>query len=87
VRDTVAAARAAWADTARRHGIEERVTSDGSDRGLTVGGPPADVADYLAGYRDAGVGESIFTFRAPFDLETISRLGEMREALDAVLRS
>ena len=81
IRDTADAARALWAGTARRHGIAVRKASDGSDRGLTVGGPPTDVARYLAGYREIGVGEVIFTFRAPFDVETISRLGELRAAL------
>jgi hypothetical protein len=28
-----------------------------------------------------GIGEVIFTFRAPFDLETIGRIGEVRGAL------
>ncbi len=82
VRDSPHAARDVWADTAKRHGLEGRVGSDGSDRGLSVGGPPAEVAAYLDGYRRIGVGEVIFVFRAPFDAETIGRLGEVREALD-----
>ena len=81
VRDTAAAARAVWAAIARRHGIEERKASDGSDRGLTVGGPPSDVARCLARYRDVGIAEVIFTFRDPFDLETIKRVDEVRAAL------
>ena len=51
--------------------------ADGTDRGLTVGGSPAEVAAYLDGYRQIGVGEIIFVFRDPFDLETIERLGEV----------
>ncbi len=47
-------------------------------RGLMVGGPPADVDAYLDGYRDLGVGEVVFVFRAPFDVETIGRLAELR---------
>lgn len=81
IRDTAAAAADAWADVARRHGIVGRVGADGTSRGLTVGGPPFDVARYLTGYRVGGVGEVIFVFRAPFDLETIERVGEVRAAL------
>jgi alkanesulfonate monooxygenase SsuD/methylene tetrahydromethanopterin reductase-like flavin-dependent oxidoreductase (luciferase family) len=51
IRDTAASAASAWDDTARRHGIVGRVGADGTGRGLTVGGPPASVATYLAGYR------------------------------------
>jgi Coenzyme F420-dependent N5,N10-methylene tetrahydromethanopterin reductase and related flavin-dependent oxidoreductases len=86
VRETADAARAVWADTARRHGIEERKASDGSDRGLSVGGPVRDVAGYLDAYRRLGVGEVIFVFRAPFDLETIERVGEVRAALGTPAR-
>jgi alkanesulfonate monooxygenase SsuD/methylene tetrahydromethanopterin reductase-like flavin-dependent oxidoreductase (luciferase family) len=81
VRDSRDAAGDAWADMARRHGLAGVAGSDGSDRGLSVGGPPADVAAYLNGYRQVGVSEVIFVFRAPFDTETIDRLGEIREAL------
>ena len=76
--------REAWDETARLHGIVGRVGADGTSRGLTVGGPPQDVAAYLAGYRDIGVGEVIVVFRAPFDVETIERLGEVRTALAAL---
>jgi F420-dependent oxidoreductase-like protein len=78
VRDTAAEATAAWDATARLHGIVGRIGADGLGRGLTVGGPPADVTAYLDGYRDVGVGEVVVVFRAPFDLETIARLGELR---------
>lgn len=81
IRDTVDAAQRAWAETAERHGIEERKTTDGDERGLTVGGPPDVIAEVLAGYRALGVGELIIVFRAPFDLETIERIGEVRAAL------
>ncbi len=82
IRDTESTAHDAWSSIADRHGLVGRVGSDGTDRGLTVGGPPTDVARYLAGYRDVGVGEVMVVFRAPFDLETIGRLGELRDALD-----
>jgi alkanesulfonate monooxygenase SsuD/methylene tetrahydromethanopterin reductase-like flavin-dependent oxidoreductase (luciferase family) len=81
VRDDPDAARDVWADMARRHGLAGVPGSDGSDRGLSIGGSPADVAAYLDGYRRIGIGEVIFVFRAPFDTETIERLGEVREAL------
>ena len=57
------------------------MAADGTERGLTVGGPPAEVAAYLDGYRRIGVGEVVFVFRHPFDLETIGRIGEVRAAL------
>jgi alkanesulfonate monooxygenase SsuD/methylene tetrahydromethanopterin reductase-like flavin-dependent oxidoreductase (luciferase family) len=81
VRDTAKAAESAWAETARIHGIGDRVDDNGSERGLTIGGSPSEVADYVARLEALGIGEVIFTFRAPFDLETIERVGEVREAL------
>ena len=84
IRDTAAAADEAWGAIAARHGLEGRMGSDGTDRGLTGGGSPAEIAEYVAGYRDVGVGEVMFVFRDPFDLETIERLGEVRAALDSV---
>ena len=81
VRDGPKVAREAWADTARIHGLEGRLGSDGTDRGLTVGGSPAEVAALVDQYRQVGVREVIFTFRSPFDMESIERLGEVREAL------
>ena len=83
IRDDAPAALAAWVETARRHGLEGRVAVDGGDRGLTVGGSPAEVAAFLDGYRQIGVGEIIFVFRDPFDRESIERIGEVRAALDA----
>ena len=56
---------------ARRYGIENRTSPDGEYRGLTAGGPMADVAAGLDAYRRLGIGELIFVFRHPFDLETI----------------
>jgi alkanesulfonate monooxygenase SsuD/methylene tetrahydromethanopterin reductase-like flavin-dependent oxidoreductase (luciferase family) len=81
VRDTQRAATEAWAETARHHGIVGRVAADGTDRGLTIGGSPTEVARYVAGYREAGISEVMVVFRAPFDDETIERVGEVREAL------
>jgi F420-dependent oxidoreductase-like protein len=81
VRDSMAQAESAWDVVAQRHGLVGRVGSDGSDRGLTVGGPPSEVAAYLDGYQRIGVSEVIFVFRSPFDLETIERMAEVRAAL------
>jgi F420-dependent oxidoreductase-like protein len=84
IRESVAAADDAWTETARSYAIENRTSTDGEYRGLTVGGPAADVAEGLDAYRRLGVGELIFVFRHPFDLETIERLGEVRTALEAL---
>jgi alkanesulfonate monooxygenase SsuD/methylene tetrahydromethanopterin reductase-like flavin-dependent oxidoreductase (luciferase family) len=82
VRDTAAVALEAWTPIAERHGLVDRVGADGTDRELTVGGSPTEVAGYLDGYRRTGVGEVIFVFRHPFDLESIERVGEVRKALE-----
>lgn len=63
------------------HGIRDRVGSDGSPRGLNAGGPPELVANYLRAFDAIGVSEVIWTFRSPFDRETIDRLSEVRELL------
>jgi alkanesulfonate monooxygenase SsuD/methylene tetrahydromethanopterin reductase-like flavin-dependent oxidoreductase (luciferase family) len=81
IRDDPAAAREAWAETARLHGLEGVAGSDGTDRGLTVGGTIDEVAALVDRYRQIGVREVIFTFRDPFDSETIERLGELRAAV------
>jgi alkanesulfonate monooxygenase SsuD/methylene tetrahydromethanopterin reductase-like flavin-dependent oxidoreductase (luciferase family) len=84
IRDTVEGARRAWEATAVRHGLVGRVGPDGTERDLTVGGWPADVAAYLAAYAALGVAEVMIVFRSPFDLETLERIGEVREALGAL---
>jgi F420-dependent oxidoreductase-like protein len=65
----------------KRHGIADRVGSDGSPRGLNVGGPPELVADYVRQFDALGISEVIWIFRSPFDLETMDRLEEVRAAL------
>jgi F420-dependent oxidoreductase-like protein len=82
VRDTAALAIEAWTPIAERHGLVDRDAADGTDRELTVGGSPAEVAAYVEGYRRSGVGEVIFVFRHPFDIETIERIDEVRTALE-----
>jgi alkanesulfonate monooxygenase SsuD/methylene tetrahydromethanopterin reductase-like flavin-dependent oxidoreductase (luciferase family) len=83
IRESRAEALDAWAVTTRSYGIEDRTASDGSDRGLTAGGPVAAVAKALDGYRRLGVDEVMCTFRHPYDLETIEALSALREALPA----
>jgi alkanesulfonate monooxygenase SsuD/methylene tetrahydromethanopterin reductase-like flavin-dependent oxidoreductase (luciferase family) len=83
VRDSAALALEAWTPIADRHGLIDRIGVDDTDRELTVGGTPTEVAKCLDGYRRIGVGEVIFVFRHPFDLESIERVGEVREALGA----
>lgn len=84
VRDTADLAAEAWTPIAERHGLIDRVATEGNGRGLTVGGSPAEVAAYLDGYRRIGIGEVIFVFRDPFDEETIERVGELRAALETI---
>jgi alkanesulfonate monooxygenase SsuD/methylene tetrahydromethanopterin reductase-like flavin-dependent oxidoreductase (luciferase family) len=86
IRDTPEAAMAVWQETARVHDLEGKLGSDGTDRGLTFAGPPVGFADLVARYADVGLDEVIVVFRHPFDVETIERVGEVREAL-AVSRS
>ncbi len=81
IRDTPEAARSAWTDIAVRHGIEHQRASDGSPRDLDFGGPAGVAAAFLDAYARLGIGEVMFTFRDPFDLETIERVGELRAAL------
>jgi alkanesulfonate monooxygenase SsuD/methylene tetrahydromethanopterin reductase-like flavin-dependent oxidoreductase (luciferase family) len=83
IRDDPADARDAWNQTARAHGIVGRMGADGGERGLSIGGPPQDVAAFVDAYGALGVREVIVVFRSPFDHETIERLPELRQALDA----
>ena len=81
VRDPAGEAAAVWAETARLNGLTGVAGSDGTDRGLTVGGDPATVAAYLDGYARISVSEVILVFRHRVDLETIERVSEVRGAL------
>lgn len=51
IRDTEHQAIEAWSQVAELHGLVGRVAADGTGRGLTVGGSPSQVADYLRGLR------------------------------------
>jgi F420-dependent oxidoreductase-like protein len=84
IRDDAQAAESAWGPIARRHGLIDEVGADGSERGLDLGGSPAEVAACAERYRAIGVGEVAFVFRDPFDLETMERLGEVRAELSDV---
>ncbi len=81
LRDTPGAAMEVWQETARIHDLEGKLGSDGSDRGLTFGGPPADFVDLVRRYQEAGLDEIIVVFRNPFDMETMERIGEVKAGL------
>jgi alkanesulfonate monooxygenase SsuD/methylene tetrahydromethanopterin reductase-like flavin-dependent oxidoreductase (luciferase family) len=72
----------AYAVVEDRHGIRGRIGSDGTARGLNAAGPPEVVAEYVREFEALGLAEVIWIFRNPFDLETMSRLGEVRAALE-----
>jgi alkanesulfonate monooxygenase SsuD/methylene tetrahydromethanopterin reductase-like flavin-dependent oxidoreductase (luciferase family) len=72
----------AYAVVQDRHGIRGRIGSDGTARGLNAAGPPQAVAKYVREFEALGISEVIWIFRNPFDLETMSRLGEVRAALE-----
>ena len=78
VRASRAAAERAWAGYAATHRPRE-----GEGR-LVVGGPVGEVAEALAAYARVGFRHPILIFRAPWDLETIAALGEIREAVAAL---
>jgi alkanesulfonate monooxygenase SsuD/methylene tetrahydromethanopterin reductase-like flavin-dependent oxidoreductase (luciferase family) len=76
-----------YAEVEDRHGIRGRVGSDGTARGLNAAGSPEVVADYVRQFEALGIAEVIWIFRNPFDLETMSRLGEVRSLLSSGVRS
>jgi alkanesulfonate monooxygenase SsuD/methylene tetrahydromethanopterin reductase-like flavin-dependent oxidoreductase (luciferase family) len=81
IRASESAAREAYALVEDRHGIQARIGSDGSPRGLNVAGPPEVVAGYVREFEALGVAEVVWILRNPFDLETMAGLGEVRSAL------
>ena len=81
IRASEADVRDYWTRVEERHGIRGRVGSDGTPRTLNVGGGPEAIADYVREYEALGIDEVIWIFRNPFDLETMSRLGEVRSLL------
>ena len=81
IRDTEAEAAEAFREVEDVHGLHGRVGSDGSPRGLGIGGPPEAVAAFLRPYSDLGIEEILLTFRSPFDLETMRRMPDVRALL------
>lgn len=77
IRSDRAEAEAAWDAWFRAH------MPRGGEGRLDAGGSVADVAATLREYRDAGFDHPVFIFRAPWDLETMARLPELRAALEA----
>ncbi len=81
IRDGTREAETAFERVQARHGLAMVAGSDGTERGLSIGGPPDVVAAFVHGYEVIGVSEIMWIFRDPFDLETIERLGEVRALL------
>jgi alkanesulfonate monooxygenase SsuD/methylene tetrahydromethanopterin reductase-like flavin-dependent oxidoreductase (luciferase family) len=81
IRPSEAGVREYWSSVEDRHGIRGRVGSDGTPRLLNVGRSPDAVAEYVRQFEMLGIGEVIWIFRNPFDLETMSRLADVRELL------
>ena len=54
---------------------------DEAVREATAAGPPKAVAEVMRGYEAIGIAEVMWTFRSPFDIETMQRLPEMRSLL------
>ena len=75
IRATREEARNAW-----RGWVEAHLPQAGEDR-LNAFGTVEDVAAELDRYRAVGFEHPVLIFRAPFDLETMSRLPELRAAL------
>ena len=75
VRSTAAAAARVWESYVAEH------RPRGGEGRLLVGGPVEAVAEALAEYARVGFRHPILIFRSPWDLETISALGAIREAL------
>ncbi len=82
IRDTESEAVRAYAEVMAFQGIPRvRTGSNDTERGLNAGGAPAAIAAYLRPFADLGVHEVMWIFRAPWDLETIRRVGEVRALL------
>jgi alkanesulfonate monooxygenase SsuD/methylene tetrahydromethanopterin reductase-like flavin-dependent oxidoreductase (luciferase family) len=77
IRDDPGEAARAWSATRDSHRPQS-----GEDRGDAIG-TLDDVAAALRAFAAVGFDHPIFVFRAPFDLETMARLPELRTALAA----
>jgi alkanesulfonate monooxygenase SsuD/methylene tetrahydromethanopterin reductase-like flavin-dependent oxidoreductase (luciferase family) len=74
VRDTAEEAGTAWAALCARH----RIQPEEDD---LVGGPPESIADAMRPYLELGFEHIVWVLRAPWDLETIRRMPEVRRLL------
>lgn len=77
IRDQTSEAERVLDDSLRHHGVADH------DRGIVVTGPPTFVAAELHPVVQAGFRHIIWSLRAPWDLETIERMPEVRMALEA----
>ncbi|HET7168683.1 MAG TPA: LLM class flavin-dependent oxidoreductase [Candidatus Limnocylindrales bacterium] len=75
LRDSAAAARARTAELLDSNGI------DVDSFGATLAGSPDEVADVLRPYRDLGFETVVVRMPAPYDRETIERMGEVAALL------
>ena len=75
IRDDVPTAQSALRASLESYGVAEY------DPWKAVTGPPELVAEKLRPLIEAGFGHVVISLRAPFDHETISRVGEVRELL------
>jgi alkanesulfonate monooxygenase SsuD/methylene tetrahydromethanopterin reductase-like flavin-dependent oxidoreductase (luciferase family) len=76
VRDDATAAKARMAELCAFNGVPDM------GAGPHLAGPPADVADAIRPFRDLGFTTVIVRMPAPYDDETIDRIGEVVEALE-----
>ena len=81
IRDTTQAAQALYDEIAAIHGLAEKTGSESGAKYVLLVGPAGEIAERLRAFEAVGVDEVIWIFRHPFDLETIGRIGEVREAL------
>jgi alkanesulfonate monooxygenase SsuD/methylene tetrahydromethanopterin reductase-like flavin-dependent oxidoreductase (luciferase family) len=81
IRHTPELAARAFAEVQERHGIAPDPSAGRGGETLSVGGPPAMVADLVRAYAAIGVREVMWILRDPFDAETMARLPEVRAAL------
>jgi len=77
IRDDQAAAGAAFEALMGHNGISEMESS------IVLQGPPTEVADAIRPYVELGFQTVIVRMPAPYDRETIDRMAEVRELLDA----
>lgn len=81
IRDRVEDAEATFHQIEDAQGLHGPLDSVDVESGLNAAGPPEIVADYLRSFKAIGIGEVMWIFRSPFDLETIERLPAVRVAL------